>query len=317
MTTKLLPKTPICWANKEGKKEPRIVLYELRNFLTIYGFGQFATTNNRTSSKELFYNDNGILNIHNSTTIKGWQREFFESVPEKEYKKDGVFDTTTPDQESLTKFKVLGLIQDLSPQIIESKVLNDLPIFSDTNYPFAKKMNLFEDDRNTCHIRFKNGVVKITKNNIELIPLDKVKSKGSIWESSIIDKKIKITKKETGMFSEMKSFKTSYGYLIHSYNNPSNQKGIFYIDAESELGRPEGGNGKSVVMKSLRHYKKMSQQDGKRYQKNINGGGRFQFANVNVDTKFVLIDDLESGFKYEQLFSMITEKMEIEKKGKD
>ena len=115
----------------------------------------------------------------------------------------------------------------------------------------------------------------------------------------------------------MKSFKTSYGYLIHSYNNPSNQKGIFYIDAESELGRPEGGNGKSVVMKSLRHYKKMSQQDGKRYQKNINGGGRFQFANVNVDTKFVLIDDLESGFKYEQLFSMITEKMEIEKKGKD
>ena len=24
------------------------------------------------------------------------------------------------------------------------------------------------------------------------------------------------------------------------------------------------------------------------------GGGRFQFANVNVDTKFVLIDDLES-----------------------
>ena len=190
--------------------------------------------------------------------------------------------------------------------------------------------------------------MKITKNNIEkAIPLDKVKSKGSIWESSIIDKKIKITKKETGMFSEfvdkafmrkfnkenkdwtkefchnditrsqMKSFKTSYGYLIHSYNNPSNQKGIFYIDAESELGRPEGGNGKSVVMKSLRHYKKMSQQDGKRYQKNINGGGRFQFANVNVDTKFVLIDDLESGFKYEQLFSMITEKMEIEKKGKD
>ena len=181
---------------------------------------------------------------------------------------------------------------------------------------------------------------------MEAIPLDKVKSKGSIWESSIIDKKIKITKKETGMFSEfvdkafmrkfnkenkdwtkefchnditrsqMKSFKTSYGYLIHSYNNPSNQKGIFYIDAESELGRPEGGNGKSVVMKSLRHYKKMSQQDGKRYQKNINGGGRFQFANVNVDTKFVLIDDLESGFKYEQLFSMITEKMEIEKKVK-
>ena len=130
--------------NKEGKKEPRIVLYELRNFLTIYGFGQFATTNNRTSSKELFYNDNGILKIHNSTTIKGWLREFFESVPEKEYKKDGVFDTTTPDQESLTKFKVLGLIQDLSPQIIESKVLNDLPIFSDINYPFAKKMNLLK-----------------------------------------------------------------------------------------------------------------------------------------------------------------------------
>ena len=61
--------------------------------------------------------------------LKDVVERIFESVPEKEYKKDGVFDTTTPDQESLTKFKVLGLIQDLSPQIIESKVLNDLRYF--------------------------------------------------------------------------------------------------------------------------------------------------------------------------------------------
>ena len=72
---------------KRVKKKPQINLYELRNFLELYGFGQFATTNNRTSSKELFYNDNGILKIHNSSTIKMWLREFIESVPEKEYKK--------------------------------------------------------------------------------------------------------------------------------------------------------------------------------------------------------------------------------------
>ena len=119
MTIQLKPKTRAFW--ESGEKKPQINLYELRNFLELYGFGQFATTNNRTSQKELFYNDDGILKIHNSSTIKMWLREFIESVPEKQFRKDGVFDTTNPSEPSTEKFKVLGMVQNLSSQILKQK----------------------------------------------------------------------------------------------------------------------------------------------------------------------------------------------------
>ena len=44
-------------------------------------------------------------------------------------------------------------------------------------------------------------------------------------------------------------------------------------------------------------------------------GGRFQFADVCLDTKLILIDDLRPDFNFESLFSMITGDMEIEGKG--
>ena len=49
----------------------------------------------------------------------------------------------------------------------------------------------------------------------------------------------------------------------------------------------------------------------------MDGGGRFQFADVTIDTKFVLIDDVRPEFSLEQLFSMITGDVEVEGKGKN
>jgi hypothetical protein len=68
-------------------------------------------------------------------------------------------------------------------------------------------------------------------------------------------------------------------------------------------------------MKSLSRLKKVSTQDGKKFCDDPNGGGRFQFSNVNLDTKLIMIDDLKPDFKFEGLFAMITGDMEIEGKG--
>jgi hypothetical protein len=83
------------------------------------------------------------------------------------------------------------------------------------------------------------------------------------------------------------------------------------------MGKPEGGNGKSVVMQSVKHFKSLVSVDGKAFRQNMEGGGRFQFATVTMDTKFVLIDDIRPEFNFDMLFSKITGDMEIERKGKD
>ena len=68
-------------------------------------------------------------------------------------------------------------------------------------------------------------------------------------------------------------------------------------------------------MRSIERYKDTCIQDGQRFQ-NTNSNGRFQFANVTLDTKFILINDLKKDFRLDSLFNMITDDIEIEKKKK-
>ena len=145
-------------------------------------------------------------------------------------------------------------------------------------------MKLFEDTKEECHIRFNNGVVSITKDEIKFVPYSQVKLEGAVWESSIINHTIEVNN-QSGLFekfcdlsmqrrinesendwieefghneeslSQLEAFKCSYGYLVHTFNRADLSKAILFIDAESDLGRKEGRNGKSLVMKMSRDTK--------------------------------------------------------------
>lgn len=320
--------------------------YKLKMVLQSKGFGQFLVDKDRTSKKVLFLNDKGTLKIYDPIETKRFVREYLESFDEKEFQSGGTLDTTTPTLDSVGKFEVLKQWSKYHPSKLKSEVLDDLDLYSEQEVPWATDLQLFTDDQHASFVRFKNGVVKITKDNIQLLDPSHKSVKGNVWESSIIDRDITIGK-SNGLFTKfvekavlvrdrnitnkkdwtkeypetnetkesLKALKTSLGYLIHSHNTPDKMKAIFFIDKGSDLQKPEGGNGKTLILKSLKHFKKLSIQDGKRFRKDIDGGGRFQFADVTLDTKLILIDDLRPDFEFEGLFSMITGDMEIEGKG--
>lgn len=321
--------------------------YRLKHFLELYGFGQFQTNKTRTSVKSLFHDDEGILKVHDKLTIKTWVREFLENTPDEEFGENGVF--AWEDQSPDYKWDILAMWQEYSDASLQSKILNDFKTYSEEGFPSTKRLNLFRDKDKVCHIRFRNGVVKITAANIELLSFGDFKGSGAVWESEIIDHEIEINAKNQGSFAkfchlamhrknpnrnipsdwrkeyemdedatvEYNSMKQAYGFLLHTHNTSDVSKCIYFIDTDSDLGRPQGGNGKSVVMGSIAHYKKMSTQDGKRFRNSMDGGGQFQFSDVDVDTKFVLIDDVRPEFSFDMLFSMITGDMEVERKGRD
>lgn len=324
------------WWNAAGKPDS----YALRGFLDDKGFRQFQTIDDRTSKKTVVRNDGGILKVHDASSIKRWVREILEALPDEDFVDGGQLDV------GADRYQVLSQFQNYSTDQLSKRVLSDLEIVSEAGFIDTEQIELGSDNREICHIRFKNGVVRITKDEIKIVPYEDLDTTQAVWESSIIPRNITIDAGSKGLFADfitlamkrqnptiksddwreeyvstdaseqqLESLRTSYGYLIHTYNPPDTAKAIIYEDAGSDIGKKEGGNGKSLVMESIGRFKSYAYQDGKRFQKSGSLGARFQFTNVNVDTKFVFIDDINEDFSLESIFSMLTGDMEVEGKG--
>ena len=100
--------------------------------------------------------------------------------------------------------------------------------------------------------------------------------------------------------------------MIHSYNPADDAKAAVFIDVNSSPGRTDGGNGKSVAMEMVKHYRETAFVDGKSFRKGMNDSSRFNFSNVRVDTGFININDINPDFDLTQIFSLITDDMVIE-----
>ena len=349
------PKSEAFWSVKNPFKQSRKIefgAYKMKLWLTKKGFGQFTTTSSRLTQKTLFQNEDAILKIVDVNYVRKWMMTFLENLDELEYYRS--YDTAIDipnraDESCASKIEVLESFQEYGIGNLQSKTLNDLPVYSEEGFKDTQKLNLFADKKDTAHIRFKNGVVRITKDKVELLDYKKIKTDGAVWESSILDRDIKLLKNtDGGLFGkfinlamtrnvndenkkdwtkeyghnektkeQLESLISSYGYMIHTHNTSDVLKAIYFIDADSEIDQPKGGNGKSVVMESLKYFKKTIKVDGKLFRNAMDGGGRFNFSNVTIDTKFVIIDDIRPEFTFEMLFSMITGDMEVEQKGKD
>ena len=84
-----------------------------------------------------------------------------------------------------------------------------------------------------------------------------------------------------------------------------------FIDGEAEIGVADGRNGKSVIMGSIGYWKKDSYQSGKTYKPSSKG---FQWSNVDIDTKFVCLNDLPEWFNLEDIYDRLSDDFEVEAK---
>jgi len=313
----------------EGSKQ-KISPLLLRHYLESEGFGQFMTTNDRTAKRFYFRNDENVLRLFNADNIRDFVVKQLESFLDG----DDIGQAT--------------LLIDLMSRYksLESEVLFSIQCFGELDNNDSEKMELASDDRNTCFIRFLNGVVVITKDDIKVIPYSELTDKGSVWENSIIGKNIEIDETQ-GLYEQFcrnsmrvrdnklasadsdwtreypitdsveknfQSLRSSIGYLIHADNTI--QKAVIYIDRNSTITKEEGGNGKTVVMKSIQYFRDRMSVNGKQFYKN-NGGDRFAFSNVTPSTGLIHIDDIDKNFDFKSLFAFLTGDLEVEGKHKD
>ena len=179
------------------------------------------------------------------------------------------------------------------------------------------------DTKNESFLYYKNYAIRTTKDVIEKIEYNNIDD--LIWSNQVIDRDIKISKESDGVFKtfiwkvsgENKdryyTLKSVIGYLLHSYQNDSKPKTIIFNDEMLSDDVPNGGSGKGLIHKAIARIKNVVVEDGKRFDPR----GQFAYQKVNKDTQIFLMDDVSKNFNFEDLFSIVTEGMTVEKKGKD
>ena len=179
-----------------------------------------------------------------------------------------------------------------------------------------------KDSSNFAMIYYSNLALKITKSNVEKIDYEDIEN--FVWKSNVLNREyIDVDHHESQFRSfiwfasgqnkeKYNTMKSVIGYLLHSYKTSSNNKAIIFND-ETISDAPNGGSGKGIIINSISKMKKTSTIDGKTFDFNKT----FPFQTVNTDAQILAFDDVRKNFDFERLFSVITEGITIEYKGKD
>lgn len=228
----------------------------------------------------------------------------------------------------LTEFQIKDeVLQNLiaKDQIDAFDVVADKTRVFTTNYLSmidTADVKLDRDSVDFAMIYYSNVAVKVSKNNIQKIDYESMDS--FVWKSQVISREYVEADHHESQFrsfiwfasgqnkEKYNTMKSVIGYLLHSHKTASNNKAIIFND-ETISDTPNGGSGKGIIINGLGHMKKTSTIDGKTFDFNKS----FAFQTVNTDTQILAFDDVRKNFDFERLFSIITEGITIEYKGKD
>lgn len=289
----------------------------------------FLIRNNINTSEFWSYNDKGNLEI-SSYRFKLYleslnYRKFYPSEKTKTFifvKKESKF------IDIITEFQIKD---EILSNLIEANQISAFDVAAENLALFSSKylsmidtadVKMDKDGTDYAMIYYSNLALKITKNSVEKIEYDQMDS--FVWKSQVINRNYVDVDHHESQFrsfiwfasgqnrEKYNTMKSVIGYLLHSHKTASNNKAIIFND-ETISDTPNGGSGKGIIINGIGHMKKTSTIDGKTFDFNKS----FAFQTVNTDTQVLAFDDVRKNFDFERLFSVITEGITIEYKGKD
>ena len=188
------------------------------------------------------------------------------------------------------------------------------------NYMTPKDVSFIRDKHDKSYLFFKNTLIEISANKITKMGYYDFGQ--HVWEKQVIDRDYQSDETDCDFSQFIKnisktedrflSFKSVIGYMLHSYKEPHFSPAIILND-EDISDNPQGGTGKGLLMESLSKFKNTCVINGKQFEPSKD----FAFQRVSLDTQLLIFDDVQEGFNFEKLFSIITDGMPINKKNKD
>ena len=105
--------------------------------------------------------------------------------------------------------------------------------------------------------------------------------------------------------------KLALGYLSHRYHFADMRQWVMVVDRhiDSHGESANGGNGKSILIKSLFAFLNPCEIDGREFRKSSRD--RFAFSGVSASTDIVYFDDASLDFDLKRLYSKVTGSFEV------
>ncbi|MHC1737338.1 MAG: bifunctional DNA primase/polymerase [Ignavibacteriaceae bacterium] len=288
-------KKPIIKFWKSTKTSLTIELTKLKRFLASEGFCKFKIDKNPVFAR---ITENLVEEV-TITDIKDFVIQYINCIP-------------------------LISLEDLDPtRLMDALIKNSSKIFCVQFMEFlpTKKIDFIRDSKDESILFYRNGVLLVTKDERILISY---KEFGKfIWKTQILDREFcevsersvfdefifKIVRNDPNRYLALKS---SIGYLLHRYKDPTNARAVFYVDEKLSDGA-FGRSGKGLVLKAVLKLREGVTQDGRNFSMSKN----FAFQRVVASTNVIALEDIGKNFPFEKLFSCITDGIAVEKKNQN
>lgn len=294
--------------NKKGEQTIGIDRPKLRIFLKELGFYLYYH-DPALPNYDIVMVENNLVSFSASSIIIEKVRDYVLSLPDQF---DGIY-----------KNDIFNLVADKLTLLAEPKYQNYYIDRLDSIGRFLK------DTRDHCFIPYLNGIVKISKDGIELISY--LTSNKLIWKRALVQRVFnlidkfsmqceydtfieKISKddnKETWVNRKVSAY-TIIGYLIHRYKNPITPKAVILMEQCDDYDKG-GGTGKGIFAQALSEIVNVVRKVGKSFDP----GATFAFQDVSPHTAIININDTGRNFKIEDYNSIITDAIHTERKNKD
>lgn len=298
---------------KEKKDEWTVVLKNASktNLLEYISYSGFRKVYLKKS------NDYLIVKVENNV-ISEVSADIIRVQCYNEAKKYGQITIETPDESKFDfHWKLLDTIYlQYQDQIFNKNFLELLEEFS---------VPQLRDTRNESFFLFKNTIIKVCKNKIDLLPYSElVRMDKSVWKSHILEREYNsnavINVSEFQKFvenvsnkqeSRIRAFMSAIGYLLHHYNGSHmGQAVVCYDEQPTDVKNPQGGTGKGLFANAISQMRELAEIDGKHFK----ADDKFRFSSVEITSQVVAVDDLAKEVPFETFFSAITNGFTIEKK---
>ncbi|NJN24748.1 MAG: hypothetical protein HC819_01515 [Cyclobacteriaceae bacterium] len=208
------------------------------------------------------------------------------------------------------KQHILSLCDDSDKRDV---IIGNTRLFSDKFLDAIKleKLAMHRDTPTVSFFYYNNGVLKVSKDGWELIPYQQFKK--LVWRDHISDRDFNPADYKLGQFYDfikkvcandaerIKGLMTTIGFALHDYKTSATSRAIIIQD-EMFSDTPEGGSGKGLIVVAIGKLRKTINMDGK----NFDAKNNFVWENVNESVRVIHIDDVRTGFNFEDLFSVIT-----------
>lgn len=226
---------------------------------------------------------------------------------------------------------IIDFVKNYLRKIGEEDVLE---VFSKgvSSYINTTKLKLLEtiellndrDEKNISRFFFKNLCCQLDDNKIKGITYEDLDKK--VWDKRMLKEEFNaFIVKSNSQFERFcynlagkndkrfLSLRTIIGYLLHRYQDPANARAVILVDENISFdGTANGGTGKTLLLKGIEKCREVIVMDGKQDKKN----SWFKNQRIEHTTDVVFYDDVTKEFSLEQLYSMITTGVVVEKKYK-